>query len=66
MTAHEVTALAEAVHELRSGFDQAGEEMRGLHVRLGILSNEIEELKAWAASLPKSSDSDFSHTHKPI
>ena len=59
-------ALWADVKKLKDGFDQAGRDMRELHVRVTRLSSDIEELKKWAAALPKSSDSDFSHTHKPI
>jgi hypothetical protein len=41
----------------------AGRPRADIRGRTSKLSKEIEELKAWAAALPKSSDSENSHTH---
>ena len=57
--------ILEQVKELRNKFGQAGRDMADLRARTHHLTLEIEELKKWAATLPKSFDSDFSHTQKP-
>jgi chromosome segregation ATPase len=66
MSVSEVNGIAEAIHELRNGFDQQRRDLADLRGRTSNLSKEIEELKKWAASLPKGPDSDFSYTQKPI
>ena len=63
MSASEVNVIAEEIAKLRNGFDQARRDMADIRGRTSKLSKEIEELKAWAATLPKSSDSVFLHTH---
>ena len=63
MSASEMDVVSDAIHELRKESEKQARDMADLRGRTSKLSKEIEELKAWAATLPKSSDSVFLHTH---
>lgn len=61
-----LNSIVDSVLELGRESEKQARDMAELKTRTARLSSDIEELKQWAASLPKSSDSDFSHTHKRL